>query len=43
MWLTDQRRGIDAQHIEPSRITFEDYSTGWLATRQSAGRPLKAR
>ena len=30
MWLTDRRRGIDAQHIEPSRITFEDYSTAGL-------------
>jgi integrase len=42
MWLTDCRRGIDAQHIEPSRVTFEDYAWQWLTTRQSAGRPLKA-
>ncbi len=43
MWLVDRRRGIDAQLVGPVKITFEDYSKTWLATRQTAGRPLKAR
>jgi hypothetical protein len=43
MWLTDQRRGIDASHIEPVKITFAAYAKTLLATRQTGGRPLKAR
>ncbi len=36
MWLTDRRRGIDAQHVEPTPITFETYSAA--ATDHSAPR-----
>jgi integrase len=43
MWLTDRRRGIDATKVEATPITFEQYATQWLATRQTAGKPLKAR
>lgn len=48
-WLADQRRAIDAKlwnpdtAAKPERITFGDYATGWLAQRQVAGRPIKAR
>ena len=43
MWLTDRRRGIDASHVQATPITFEEYSQTWLASRQSAGRPIKDR
>ena len=43
MWLTDRRRGIDASHVEPTPITFDEYAQQWLTTRQTAGKPLKAR
>ena len=48
-WLTDQRRAIDndlwntAAVAKPERITFGAYASGWLAGRQVAGRPIKAR
>lgn len=48
-WLADQRRAIDAKlwnpetAAKPERMTFGDYATGWLAHRQVAGRPIKAR
>jgi integrase len=41
MWLTDRRRGLDAAKVTATPITFEEYATTWLATRQSAGRPIK--
>ncbi|WP_191498657.1 tyrosine-type recombinase/integrase [Mycobacterium simulans] len=49
-WLTDRRREIDrglwdaaAATKQPERITFGAYATAWLAGRQVAGRPIKAR
>jgi integrase len=49
-WLVDRRREIDANLWDPGaaarqrpRVTFEDYATDWLATRQVGGRPIKAR
>jgi integrase len=48
-WLTDRRREIDAKLwnantvAAPQRLTFGDYAAGWLAARQVAGRPIKAR
>jgi integrase len=48
-WLTDRRREIDAKLwnaaavAPPARITFGAYASGWLANRQVAGRPIKAR
>lgn len=48
-WLTDRRREIDAKlwnagaAKQPERVTFGAYATGWLASRQVAGRPIKAR
>jgi integrase len=48
-WLADQRRTIDAKLwnpdtvAKPDRITFGEYATTWLAERQVAGRPIKAR
>ncbi len=47
--LTDRRREIDAKlwnantAAKPERITFGAYAAGWLANRQVAGRPIKAR
>lgn len=48
-WLTDRRREIDAKLWNANaaapveRITFGAYAAGWLAGRQVAGRPIKAR
>lgn len=48
-WLTDRRREIDAKLwnpasvAKPDRITFGSYASAWLAGRQVAGRPIKAR
>lgn len=48
-WLTDRRREIDrglwdvASAKQPERVTFGAYAAGWLAGRQVAGRPIKAR
>ncbi|BBU23287.1 prophage integrase [Mycobacterium xenopi] len=49
-WLTDRRREIDANLWNAAtatrpreRVTFGDYAAGWLAGRQVAGRPIKAR
>jgi integrase len=48
-WLTDRRREIDAKTWNPNaatkrkRTTFGAYAEQWLADRQIAGRPLKAR
>jgi integrase len=48
-WLTDRRRQIDsklwnaASVAKPERVTFGAYAAGWLAGRQVAGRPIKAR
>jgi integrase len=48
-WLTDQRRAIDnklwnSDTIKaPEQVTFGAYASGWLAERQVAGRPIKAR
>ena len=48
-WLTDQRRAIDqniwnaAVAAKPERVTFGVYASGWLDSRQVAGRPIKAR
>ncbi|KAA1243244.1 site-specific integrase [Mycobacterium simiae] len=48
-WLTDRRREIDAKLwnpkavAEPEKITFGAYASAWLAGRQVAGRPIKAR
>lgn len=49
-WLTDRRREIDANlwnaaaaTKKPEQLTFGAYATGWLAGRQVAGRPIKAR
>ena len=47
--MTDRRREIDARlwnpaaGTRPERITFGAYAAGWLAHRQVAGRPIKAR
>ena len=43
MWLTDRRRGIDAEKVKAAPTTFLEYTKTWLATRQSAGRPIKER
>jgi hypothetical protein len=43
MWLTDRRRGLDAEKVEANPITFGEYAPTWLATRQSAGKPIKDR
>lgn len=43
MWLTDRRRGIDDAKVVATLITFGEYAPTWLATRQSAGKPLKDR
>jgi integrase len=43
MWLTDTRRGIDTARVQAPAVTFAEYAPQWLASRQSAGRPLKAR
>ncbi|EUA09271.1 phage integrase family protein [Mycobacterium kansasii 732] len=48
-WLTDRRREIDAKLwnpkavAQPEKITFGAYASAWLAGRQVAGRPIKAR
>lgn len=48
-YLVDRRREIEAKLwnpaavAKPDRVTFAAYAAGWLATRQVAGRPLKAR
>lgn len=49
-WLVDRRREIDENRWNPGaaqrrrdRVTFEAYAGDWLATRQIAGRPIKAR
>lgn len=48
-WLTDRRREIDAKLwnpasvAKPDKITFGSYASAWLAGRQVAGRPIKAR
>ena len=48
-YLADRRRQIDAdlwnsQSAEkPQRVTFGAYAAAWLANRQVAGRPIKAR
>ncbi|MGW0158458.1 tyrosine-type recombinase/integrase [Mycobacterium sp. NPDC003323] len=49
-FLTDRRREIDANlwnaaaaAKKPEQLTFSAYATGWLATRQVAGRPIKDR
>ncbi|MGP4058989.1 tyrosine-type recombinase/integrase [Mycobacterium sp. 4D054] len=48
-WLTDRRREIDAKMWNPSsvapveKVTFSAYAAAWLAGRQVAGRPIKAR
>lgn len=48
-WLTDRRREIDAKLwnpeavAKPDKITFGAYASAWLAGRQVAGRPIKAR
>jgi hypothetical protein len=48
-YLVDRRREIEAKLwnpaavAKPERVTFAAYATGWLATRQVAGRPIKAR
>lgn len=48
-WLTDRRREIDAKLwnpasvAKPDKITFGSYAIAWLAGRQVAGRPIKAR
>jgi integrase len=48
-WLGDRKREIDANLWDPAaaqrrpRVIFENYATDWLATRQVAGRPIKAR
>ena len=48
-WLTDRRREIDANLWNPAavpkpeKITFGAYASAWLAGRQVAGRPIKAR
>lgn len=47
--LTDRRREIDAKlwnpatAAKPERVTFGAYAASWLANRQVAGRPIKAR
>jgi integrase len=48
-WLADRRREIDAKTwnpnaaTKPARTTFGHYAAQWLADRQVAGRPIKAR
>lgn len=48
-WLTDRRREIDAKLwnpasvAQPEKVTFGAYAATWLAGRQVAGRPIKAR
>ena len=48
-WLVNQRRAIDAKLwnpdavAKPKRTTFGAYAEQWLADRQVAGRPIKAR
>jgi integrase len=49
-WLTDRRREIDAKLWNPDLVakpdkitTFSAYASAWLARRQVAGRPIKAR
>jgi hypothetical protein len=49
-WIVDRRREIDANRWDPGaaerlreRVTFDTYATAWLAARQVAGRPIKAR
>ena len=48
-WLTNRRREIDAKLwnpaavARPEQITFGVYASAWLASRQVAGRPIKAR
>ena len=48
-WLADRRREIDAKTwnpgaaAKPERTTFGAYAADWLANRQIAGRPIKAR
>ncbi|BCP06114.1 tyrosine-type recombinase/integrase [Mycobacterium paraintracellulare] len=48
-YLTDRRREVDANAwnpvsaAKPERITFGAYAAVWLANRQVAGRPIKAR
>ncbi len=48
-YLTDRRREVDANAwnpdtaAKPERITFGAYAAAWLANRQVAGRPIKAR
>jgi integrase len=48
-WLTDRRREIDAKLWNPAAVakpdntTFGAYASAWLAGRQVAGRPIKAR
>ena len=32
MWLTDQRRGIEAAMVEAEPISFADYAEQWLAS-----------
>jgi integrase len=47
--LTDRRREIDADlwnaaaARRPEKVTFGAYASGWLESRQVAGRPIKAR
>jgi hypothetical protein len=43
MWLTDRRRGLDAEKVAATPITFGEYAPTWLATRQSAGKAIKDR
>lgn len=49
-WLVDRLREIDAgtwnlaaATSRRERVMFEDYAKRWIATRQVAGRPIKAR
>ena len=47
-WVVAKRREIDGElwkpdENKPQPITFAEYATNWLAHRQVAGRPLKAR
>ncbi|OBJ24258.1 tyrosine-type recombinase/integrase [Mycobacterium colombiense] len=49
-WLGDRLREIDAGIWNPAaatsrreKVTFETYAKEWLASRQVAGRPIKAR
>jgi integrase len=43
MWLTDYRRGVEKAAAAAEPVPFADYAAEWLATRHSAGRPIKDR